>query len=285
MTKWKHDDLQDDLAAYLRESSDRMVWTNMQMGSSGSPRPDVFACPKSYTRFTPRAYEVKVSVADFQRDVTAGKWQSYLRYSSAVTFAVPAGLIGKADLPPGCGLIVRGPEGWRTLKAPTLRVIDNLPLEAWIKLLLDGIGRQGALQRADLEDAYRLQARVRREMGLQIGTLLSDRDTARAAFERETKRLEEAAEAARTERERILKEARESANREASRIDTARADLAEALGLPRDAELYTITHAAARVRQRLEGDAEVLRLRRLLDTVQQSLAKAIEPLPEMVQLV
>ena len=49
--------------------------------------------------------------------VPVDQWQSYLRYSSAVTFAVPAGLIGKADLPPGCGLIVRGPEGWRTLKA------------------------------------------------------------------------------------------------------------------------------------------------------------------------
>ena len=76
----KHDELADDLAAHLRADR-RMVWTNIQLGPSGSPRPDVYAFFKSYVDPRPMAYECKVSLSDFRADVTAGKWQSYRKFS------------------------------------------------------------------------------------------------------------------------------------------------------------------------------------------------------------
>lgn len=54
---WAHDDLAHDLASYLRGMTDRRVWVDMQLGPSGSPRPDVYTIPCSFTRFTPLAYE------------------------------------------------------------------------------------------------------------------------------------------------------------------------------------------------------------------------------------
>ena len=98
-TTWKHDELARDLAQHLREKSDRLVWTDMQLGPAGSPRPDVYSLPCSFTRFMPIAYECKISVADFRRDVTAGKWTSYMQFAAGVIFAAPAGLVGKDDLP------------------------------------------------------------------------------------------------------------------------------------------------------------------------------------------
>ena len=123
--KWGHDQLANDLAEHLAKQTDRIIWTDMQLGPSGSPRPDVYSIPKSYSGYKPIAYECKVSVSDFRSDITKGKWQSYLKYSSGVIFAVPKGLITKDDLPKGCGLIVRSENGWRMVKGPTLTPIAN----------------------------------------------------------------------------------------------------------------------------------------------------------------
>ena len=127
--KWTHDALMNDLAAHLRQNTARMIWTDMQIGPSGSQRPDVYALDKTYNpaKFAPIVYEVKVSVADFRSDVTKGKWQGYMQYASGVIFAAPVGLINKSDLPPGCGLMVRGENGWKRLKGPTLRHLETLP--------------------------------------------------------------------------------------------------------------------------------------------------------------
>lgn len=38
--------------------------------------------------------------------------------------------------------MVRKESGWHTLKGPTMRQIDNLPRDAWIKLLMDGMTRK-----------------------------------------------------------------------------------------------------------------------------------------------
>ncbi|WP_431860072.1 hypothetical protein [Azospirillum sp.] len=180
--EWKHDALADDLAAHL-DGPERLVWTNMQLGPSGSPRPDVYTIPRVYSRFTPLAYEVKVSVADFRSDVTSGKWQSYLAFACAVVFAVPAGLVGKGDIPPGCGLMARGPGGWRMIKAPTLKVLDNLPLPAWQKLMLDGLERMDRRRAVEPRDISRWRTRdtVSREIGNDVADLFRDADTVRKA--------------------------------------------------------------------------------------------------------
>ncbi|WP_438391108.1 hypothetical protein [Caballeronia sp. DA-9] len=169
--KWNHDELANDLAAHLRGLSDRRVWVDMQLGASGSTRPDVYTMPCSFTRFTPLAYECKVSVSDFRADVTKGKYTDYLGYSSGVIFACPAGLLKKEDIPKGAGLMVRGEEGWRTLKAPTLAKCPELPRSFWLKLVMDGERRDherlAHMEREAKRDLneWRAAAKVREKFG------------------------------------------------------------------------------------------------------------------------
>ena len=136
---WKHDDLLHDLAGYL-SSPERLVWTDMQLGPSGSPRPDVFTLQKSYSKPHPTAFEIKISRSDLRSDTTSGKWQSYLKFAGAVTFAVPDGLGTPADIPDGCGLIVRKAEVWRYARKPVRRAVEP-PFSACMKLLIDGVER------------------------------------------------------------------------------------------------------------------------------------------------
>src|SRR6266571_2431143 len=96
--QWTHDELAADLAGHLK-TPERMCWTDMQLGPAGSPRPDVYCIDKSFVSPFPTAYECKVSVPDFRSDVTSGKWSSYLKFAYRVFFAVPAGLVSKADVP------------------------------------------------------------------------------------------------------------------------------------------------------------------------------------------
>nr|DAH57955.1 MAG TPA: DNA repair protein MmcB-like protein [Caudoviricetes sp.] len=282
---WTHDALQEDLAQYLRDKTQRMVWTNMQMGPAGSPRPDAYSLPFSFTRFTPLAYEVKISVADFRRDVTAGKWQSYLRYAAGVTFAAPAGLIAKGDIPEGCGLLLRSEAGWRAVKAPTLRPVENLPLEAWIKLLIDGLERQVKLRYPQAAEEYGLIYRVEQRLGKEVSRLLHDRRAARYRYESATESLNKSAKAAEAAYRKTLDDARKNAERDAARIDGARAELAQALGLPPDARTFEITNAAQAAARRLEADAEVQRLRSLFERVESAIASVDRPLPEIARAV
>ena len=177
LKKWGHDQLANDLAEHLSQNSDRIIWTDMQLGPSGSPRPDVYSIPKSYSGFKPIAYECKVSVSDFRSDITKGKWQSYLKYSSGVVFAVPKGLITKDDVPKGCGLIVRSENGWRMVKGPTLTTISNdLPKEYWIKLVIDGVNRSLRDQRKHQGHEYRARRAISEKYGEELGQVLARRD-------------------------------------------------------------------------------------------------------------
>jgi hypothetical protein len=133
---WGHDALAEDLAGYL-SSSEVMVWTDMQLGPSGSPRPDVYLLRKSYSKPLPMAFECKISRSDLRSDTTSGKWQSYLKFASGVVFAVPDGLATVADIPAGCGLIVRKAKEWRYARRPTLTRV-TVPFDACMKLLIDG---------------------------------------------------------------------------------------------------------------------------------------------------
>lgn len=137
--KWGHDALAEDLAAHL-ETPERMIWTDMQLGPSGSARPDVYSMRKSYSNPMPVTYEIKVSVSDFRSDITSGKWQKYLDFSTAVVFAVPKGLVAKDDIPKGCGLMTRSENGWVTVRKPTRQAV-TLPQKVMLKLLIDGIER------------------------------------------------------------------------------------------------------------------------------------------------
>ncbi len=176
---WAHDGLAADLASHLRAGGDRLTWCNIALGGPGDPRPDVYALrPFRYANPEAICYEVKVSVADFRSDVTSGKWQKYLAFSQGITFAVPQGLVTVADVPPGCGLIVRGERLWRHLRKPTLRTLE-LPLAAMCKLISARPTRtlspstasiewsEGSYQRRQIED--RVTAHAMREIGQRFG--------------------------------------------------------------------------------------------------------------------
>ena len=182
MKRWKHDELLNDLAEHLARP-ERMLWRDLQLGPSGSPRPDVFTLRKSYKKPDPRAYEIKVSVSDFRADVTSGKWQSYLRAASGVTFCVPKGLITKADLPPSTGLMVRSEDGWRTVKAPTLAA-PNLDQDLLLKLLIDGVNRIADDQRAHEFNVYRASRELRDQLGEDVASVVSDLQAAKDDLQR-----------------------------------------------------------------------------------------------------
>ncbi|HEX7906712.1 MAG TPA: hypothetical protein VF534_01285 [Paraburkholderia sp.] len=282
---WKHDDLAADLAAHLRGGSDRLVWTDMQLGPAGSPRPDVYTVPCSFARFQPIAYEVKISVADFRRDVTAGKWTSYLRYSAGVVFCVPAGLIKKEDVPTGCGLMTRGEAGWRSVKGPTLKAVDNLPRDAWIKLLIDGLGRLRTVDadtRSSIRDAYSAQLRLREKLGADVGDLLAKRANARYDFELATDRVRSAADDANREYRRIVDAAKERAREDSATVDAARADLARVLGLESDAAAWQIQDAARRAAARLNANAEIERLQQQFRAIEYALEQVKQESPALL---
>ncbi|AOK40878.1 hypothetical protein [Burkholderia vietnamiensis] len=286
---WAHDDLAKDLAAHLRGASDRLVWTDMQLGPAGSPRPDVYTVPCSFARFQPVAYECKISVADFRRDVTAGKWTSYLRFAAGVIFAAPAGLLKKEDVPAGCGLIVRGPDGWRSLKGPTLKNMENLPRDAWIKLIIDGMARladQGREQlRAGLCNEWTLEKKLRARFGDIVADAVRDQLHAERRLKVATERLENLAEEAEKERRLILDRAKEHAERDAMQIDSTRGELARALGLPASAGAWEIASACKQAARRVSVDLEVKRLRQQLERIQVAIESAAEPLPHIAREV
>ncbi|KVN17941.1 MULTISPECIES: hypothetical protein [unclassified Burkholderia] len=284
---WAHDDLAKDLAAHLRGASDRLVWTDMQLGPAGSPRPDVYTVPCSFARFQPVAYECKISVADFRRDVTAGKWTSYLRFAAGVIFAAPAGLLKKEDIPAGCGLIVRGPDGWRSLKGPTLKNMENLPRDAWIKLIIDGMARLANTNleqvRVGLHSEWSIEKTLRKRLGDIVADAMRDRLHAERRLKTATERLENLAEEAERERHLILDRAKEHAERDAAQVDGARIELARALGLRESAGAWEIASACKEAARRLNANSEVKRLRQQLERIQIAIESAAEPLPHIAQ--
>lgn len=270
-----HDELALDLARHLRERTGRIVWTDMQLGPVGSPRPDAYSIEPSYTKFRPIAYEVKVSQSDYRRDITAGKWQTYLPFAAGVVFAAPAGLVERSSLPEGCGLIVRNADGWRTVKAPTLRAIETLPHSAWVKLFIDGMGREADRlireSRPGLSDEWIARRTVGEKLGREVSQILAERGYAESRYALETKRLCDAADGMTEEIREHERRIRERVERDAAEIDKVRAELAQALGLPTNSSVRSIRAAAESQSYRLSKDGEIQELRHALSMAQRAL--------------
>jgi len=238
---WGHDQLANDLASHLRGLSDRRVWVDMQLGAAGSTRPDVYTMPCSFSRFTPIAYECKVSVSDFRADVTKGKYTDYLAYASGVIFACPAGLLKRDDIPKGAGLMTRGEDGWRTVKAPTLAKCPELPRSFWLKLVMDGERRDHERQ-VRMEDhckrslsEYAAQKKIRDKFGDVVAAAIDDH------LRHTTRRLDAlrhriAMEAGRLESDlKLLEERRKAAHQHEDReCSEMLRDLAKAVGMDAD---------------------------------------------------
>lgn len=244
---WSHDALVSDLAGHLK-APDRMVWENMQLGRQGSPRPDVYTINKSYVNPCPTAYECKISVADFRSDVTSGKWSSYLEYAHSVTFAVPSGLVSKSDVPAMCGLIVRHENTWRYAKKPTVnpRVIDQ---EALIKLLIDGVNREGPKVRLRAWNGGDVTRKFAQRFGHEAARYVSDSAEIHRRIERAEYNAQDILNRAREEADSIRKRATEEAPEKW-------AELLCVLGLPESSSRWAVESALRRLRESTEGSVE-----------------------------
>lgn len=275
--KWGHDELAHDLAKKFRVNDAMMVWENMQMGSSGSIRPDVYVLKKSYSSFQPVTYEVKISRSDFLSDVTSGKWQGYLQFSSAVVFAVPKGLVTKDEIPAGCGLIVRSEKGWRTTKRPTLNVVDTLPHKVWMKMLIDGVDRAGreAIKKRPQASEYLLEQRLRDKLGKDAAVLIRNVIAEQSAVERQHEALKATREKLRNKQKSLEDQERQ----QWSTIHDNFVRLARSLGLQPDCKINDLRIALYRASERLKRDDEINRLTRQLESIKRALEIGLEPLP------
>jgi len=247
-----HDELAHDLAEHLANER-RMVWENLTMGRPPAPRPDVYVMEKSFTRPAPRTFEVKVSISDFRADVTAGKWMNYLEFSESVTFAVPHGLVGKADIPKGCGFMVRSERGWATIKRATRQPCE-LAKDVLLKLLM---GRYQVLQSEVRAKDYRrflLASGVRRDLGAEVADFLARRGEAEEKLALAQERAEKKLEATKAEADAIRKAADHSA------ANSLRA-VCEALGAPEGMSTEGAGWAIRKRLKLLDRDEEVARLR------------------------
>lgn len=281
MKKWNHDELAHDLANHLRVNPEHMVWEDMQMGPSGSIRPDVYLLKKAYSTFAPVTYEIKVSVSDFRSDITSGKWQGYLKFSSGVIFAVPAGLINKADVPAGCGLIVRHEEVWRTVKRPTLQKIDTLPHSSWMKMLIDGVERV-QFERARLRQCstpWTVEQQLRKKFGDDLARLIAEVVRDGESLERHRQNIEKKRREIDEGHNEYVRRKREELENERRYVDSAMIELGQALGLQEDFKPMDLVHAIWTAKRRLVGDGEVQRLVSAFERVQRAISDGLEPLP------
>lgn len=254
----KHDQLQEDLAAHLRAGTDRMVWTNTQLGPSGSPRPDVFTVNKSFSRFRTDCYEIKVSVSDLRSDVTSGKWQSYRKYGHAVWFAFPRGMAPLELIPRECGVILRSDSCWRAARKPVAQVLDTLPRDTWLKLLMEL--HPDALQRGNTAprsaDEYRAAEIVRKRFGDKLADLFGDTESMERRLRYRQESLKD--DIARLDKEIADRRAMadESTKRAQIRLDGSMRELGELLGLPAgEVTAETLAAAVSQFRRRLDENS------------------------------
>jgi len=134
--------LKHDLAEHLRRAG-WLTFTEIEVpgtaDGSYSGRVDVVAVkPHVYARMDLRAYEVKGVRSDFQRDVASQKWRRYLQVFHRVYFAAPTGVIKVQDVPDDAGLVLRGANGWTTVKSARGHVPPRLSSDAVLALLYRG---------------------------------------------------------------------------------------------------------------------------------------------------
>lgn len=273
--EWGHDALANDLAQHLR-SDQRMVWTDMQLGPSGSPRPDVYTLEKSYSRPMPTAYECKISRSDLRSDTTSGKWQKYLAFAGAVIFAVPEGLCTPADIPAGCGLIVRKAAVWRHVRKAT-RTPVSLPMDACMKLLIDGVNRsvERHMPAPRKIETWREHETVRRKFGEAVSRAARDIVAAQTrATDLQRMRSEGCA---RVDKEVAAHKAYllSQVKQEMATFEAAKRDLIQWLGLSDDASSFAVRRKIEEMHRICDADVRVIKAEDRLRHARQALESAL----------
>lgn len=275
MTDWKHDALMHDLASFLR-GADRMVWCDMQLGPSGSPRPDVFTLQRSYSRPQPSAYEIKVSRSDLRSDTTSGKWQSYLAYAGSVTFAVPDGLCTVADIPEGCGLIVRKAQSWRYVRKPIIQKVA-LPMDACMKLLIDGVSRVSREREPTPRqiDLWRECEAVRKKFGENVAKAARDLTVAQKRIMEDKQVADELYKQAQRRADERAAYLLEQAKKTVADYESAKRELCQWLGLDENAGVFAVRRAVDSLKQRCNADGRVASAEQRLAHARRSLEHAL----------
>ena len=277
---WTHNGLLDDLAAHLRQP-ERMVWCDMQLGPSGSPRPDVFTMQKSYSKPAPAAFEVKISRADLRSDTTSAKWQSYLKFAASVTFAVPDGLCTVSDIPDMCGLIVRKDQVWRYARRPTVQRVE-LPKDAFMKLLIDGVNRTHAARQPNPRqvDLWRGSETVRKRFGEAVEkaarnmvNFQSQMDGLKDQYDYQVGEMRRRVE---IERQLLVKEA----EKEIPRLTELRNALCAMLGIDPQSGSYLIRNALSQKMAECDADARVRAAEDKLRRARSSMEYALNQIPK-----
>lgn len=278
---WNHNALAHDLAVHLRAMTDRMVWEDFQLGQAHSCRPDVVTIDRSY-RVRLVAYEVKVNLSDFRRDVAEGKWTKYADVAHAVYFAVPQGLITTKDVPAGAGLYIRTEAGWKAVRKAPPTPKPAWGSDLWMKLLMDGIDRErdraiGAQDRIKWVDTYKQAEQARKAGGEELARAL--RDSASYITAVAAKRVQVEAELALLEERAKKAYDRSRADAESLRRDAQHvvADLAVALGLPAQSSMWECSAAARAWHKRLSEKGEIAHLRAQLEAIKQAIRSAEPP--------
>lgn len=264
-----HDELVVDLAAHLRANTDAIIWEDMQLGPSGSLRPDVYRMERSFVRPDPVAYEVKVNRSDLLRDLNSGKWRNYLEgVSTAVYFAVPTALAIKRDeIPALAGLYVRGETGWRAARAAK-RHTCVLHTDVLLKLIIDGLDRQATRHARSLRQRaihqHAIDAGILDRFGAETARLIARRRELAGEQELHERRTAEA-------RTRYEKESDARRSREHDDANRLWTELRTALGLPEQSDTYAVRSAVTQLRARLTADTTVARLLDTLEYVESTL--------------
>ncbi|GFM29227.1 MmcB family DNA repair protein [Novosphingobium sp. PY1] len=280
---WKHDDLAADLAQHLL-SDKRMVWTDMQLGPSGSARPDVYTLERSYSRPLPTAYECKISRSDLRSDTTSGKWQKYLQFAGAVIFAVPEGLCTPAELPTGCGLIVRKDKVWRHIRKATRQPV-TLPMDACMKLLIDGVSRsvQRTIPQPREIKLWTEHEAVRKKFGSAVAKAARDLTAAQTEvtnYEDQRRAMWQRIDIETSARRKSLID---QAMRDAGEYEQAKRDLMEWLGLEEPESVYGIRRRIAELQAECRADARVEKVESALSNALRSAQQAARTLEAIAQ--
>lgn len=275
MSQWGHNPLAEDLAAHLWAGGEHLTWLNFAPDGMSSARPDVYAIRRfGFDRPDIISYEVKVSVADLRSDLTSGKWQKYHKFSSGVTFAVPQGLCTKADIPDGCGLIVRSGTGWRHTRKPTLqrvaidtgtalRLINTRPHRSKGPVNGHDAGRSWAVSQAERVAVTNALRAIGKRFGQEVSAVVAARV-----------RGEDLAAKTRVEMEKEREHAK-------AEIRAIWDDLAESVGLPKGTSVWNIQAAVRAVRNRISEASEVVALREQLHAVELAVGKARLPIDKV----
>lgn len=277
--KWTHDELARDLAAHLRGSTSSLLWENMQLGPSGSIRPDVYRLERSYAHPRPCCYEIKVNRSDFLRDIGTGKWTHYFDVAEVVYFAAPEGILKRNEVPPDAGLYIRGEAGWRPVKAPRPRRLDCLPEDTCLKLLIDGIDRQTSTRIRGYLDCkqYMNEKALEQAAAKRFGHKAAGMMGTWIQFEREIADQERRTKDYR-ERQAELEEQHRERLRKTEVLQLAR--LREILKLPETADVFDIGAAVSRLSKRLSESALLEQARTALQGAAASATRQAEILTE-----